>query len=769
MQCGFLLALLSSHAWAMDPDDDMDGFPLSVDCNDGDDTVFPGAVELCDGQDNDCDLALPAVEADVDADQYVACTIDPQGWNGDPSVVGGDDCNDTIATIHPTAADVCGNGLDDDCDGEGDHGPNAGLPGGFTDDDGDGILFSDELVLGIDDCDVDSDQDGLNDDVELALGTRPDLADTDLDTLDDGVENDLGTDPLLADTDGDSIPDATEIQDPLSPTDTDGDDLLDALDVDDDNDGVLSLDEATGDLDSDGLVDYLDDDDDGDGIPTALEMSQGSNHRSLDSDGDGALDGDEWINWLRDSPDVDCLNRPGDCDDVDGGSSGSGLDDPWDRDADGLINPIDDDDDGDTLQSVFEGQGHFECQTTAPGDGIPNFLDYDSDDDGILDADEANGDADGDTLPDRLDCEDDGCQGDSDLDGIPNCVETDILAAIPDLPSRFDNISPQNNPDIDGDLIPDGLEVGDLGCLTFGEPCTPRNTDLTRESGSALIPVEPDIVDIDDDGDGWTTTTEVGLCPGFEDPELVYDGTWVLQCPDGSLHLPVNTDADQGTWFPFEPDDIPDYLDDDDDGDGIPTLQDGAGDDDGDGVFNWVDPVDYDGPIADPDLDGLTNETETALGTEPYDDDSDSDGIIDPIELGDPSMPSDFDGDGLINPIDPDDDADGLATAAEGTQDFDQDGIPNHLDDDSDDDGVLDGSGEGFDDVDCDGAPDVHDPVDDDGPCARTGPFLKPPDYDGVPCGCGYAKGSGPLMWVLLGLWAFRRHRRRDKLIAQPR
>ena len=36
-------------------DDDQDGFVQADDCDDGDPTVFPGAPELCDGKDNDCD------------------------------------------------------------------------------------------------------------------------------------------------------------------------------------------------------------------------------------------------------------------------------------------------------------------------------------------------------------------------------------------------------------------------------------------------------------------------------------------------------------------------------------------------------------------------------------------------------------------------------------------------------------------------------------------------------------------------------------------
>lgn len=85
------------------------------DCDDGDATRHPGAIESCDvgATDEDCDPRTFGVR-DLDGDGFA----DAQCCNG---ATCGTDCDDARSGAHPAATEAC-NGFDDDCDGASDEG-----------------------------------------------------------------------------------------------------------------------------------------------------------------------------------------------------------------------------------------------------------------------------------------------------------------------------------------------------------------------------------------------------------------------------------------------------------------------------------------------------------------------------------------------------------------------------------------------------------------------------------------------------------------------
>ena len=351
-----------------------DHVAVGGDCDDGDAAVYPGATEICDGIDNDCDASTDE-NGDTDGDGFSAC---------------GGDCDDDDANVNPDAEEVC-NGVDDDCDPATDEG---------ADDDGDGYSLCDgdcddgdaavhpaaiEQCNGIDDdCDgsvpsdeIDGDGDGVypcDDDCDdtdpFTYPGAPELCDgvdNDCDGVaDNGVDEDLDADGFNAcqgdcdNNDPNVYPGAPEICDGKD-DDCNGLPAPDELDVDgdeamlcdgdcDDEDPALNLDDADG----DGFSTCDDDCDDGDATLSPA-----------DDDGDGYSTCD------------------GDCDDGDAAAN------PADADGDGYSSCDGDCEDGE--EQVYPG-AFEDCE-----DGLDNDCDGQVDEDDVDcagDDDDATGDDD---------------------------------------------------------------------------------------------------------------------------------------------------------------------------------------------------------------------------------------------------------------------------------------------------------------------------------------------------------------------------------------
>ncbi|MBI5507375.1 MAG: hypothetical protein HY903_01355 [Deltaproteobacteria bacterium] len=101
------------------------------DCDDQNPLMSPGLIEVCsDGLDNDCSGVVDdSIDADGDGHYTLASCAQPA-----------DDCDDSTALAHPDLAEVCGDGLDNDCNGVAED----------RDADGDGSIAE---ACGGDDCD----------------------------------------------------------------------------------------------------------------------------------------------------------------------------------------------------------------------------------------------------------------------------------------------------------------------------------------------------------------------------------------------------------------------------------------------------------------------------------------------------------------------------------------------------------------------------------------------------------------------------------------
>ena len=116
-------------------DNDGDGFGVGkdcvlADCDDNNKAVYPWAPETCgDNKDDNCNKI-----ADDGCNGRQCVDRDADGYGVGAGCPGPQDCDDKSRTTNPKAAEKCGDGLDNDCDGVADDGCK-----GTVDNDGDGV------------------------------------------------------------------------------------------------------------------------------------------------------------------------------------------------------------------------------------------------------------------------------------------------------------------------------------------------------------------------------------------------------------------------------------------------------------------------------------------------------------------------------------------------------------------------------------------------------------------------------------------------------
>lgn len=483
------------------------------------------------------------------------------------------------------------------------------------------------------------------------------------------------------------------------PTDSDFDGVADFFDLDDDNDGIPDLIEGYDDFDGDGIPNALDRDSDNDGIPDLIEIG------GIDFNGDGVIDIVGNNGWDNDN---DGFAFGYDGNDINSSVSASVTFNPIsstnDRDQDGIPNYFDRDSDNDGIPDLVEiggadvnGDGILDYPvlndpTSMPDTDADGFHDrLDSDDDGVIGAEgldnpliKYNGvfytgglssetpDFDKDGVPNFLDT-------DSDNDGIPDLIEAGGVDIDGDGRIRLTGYFVDINNDGYFDIYAAYPLIRTQAGAASGNmrPYDYDGSGTVYIGGDADFDGKPNHLDRDSDNDNIFDILEAGLSQRDLNKDGIIDN-FIDPGKSGFDDLieasgNIITELD-GATFDGRPEDSGDadltpYLSTQTDGifgslNGIPDI-----DDDGDGLLNIYD-TDSDNDlipdnIEDKNFDGKLSPGETHL----YNADTDSDGIRDGIEDRNRNGIRDA---GETDPLNPNSDGDYLD---DGEEDENYDGI----------------------------------------------------------------------------------------------